>query len=382
MGRAGGLTGRSTGLIAVDPVFVPIILGPHVGTPGHLRGQRLFRIGHLASVLFTELLSQLYRSRRAGLHTFAAGHAVFFRHAGHIGGPGHVRRVEKLGSPQRVADIHIAVADGKNLVLAVNIGNLMDKPVLLRLTENLQGLLLRDVTASLVGLYHIIGHVSHSHAPALGVVGAALVKGFAGTAAGTGTRSVLALVFVQPVGDMLDGDGLIVHLDSLLHRNHMHTDAGAARRHHEGYLFQRAAAHALKEPAQLGMLFQHFVVHVGKFRAARHKHGKHILFLVARILPVVLDHAVVGQLLQDLLHILPVFSADAHHILQSLWLALFHQKRHLRHLIGTHHGKTDVLRRLFVDLFQAQHHRRPVRDELRQFGDGLPERFLRVRVTE
>ena len=100
--------------------------------PGLFRGKRHPGVDHLAAFLVAQLLSQLYRACRTGLHTFAAGYAVGLFYLRHISGAGHIRRVEQLGGAQRVADIYIAVADGKNLVRAVNIGNLVYEAVVLR----------------------------------------------------------------------------------------------------------------------------------------------------------------------------------------------------------------------------------------------------------
>lgn len=96
------------------------------------------RICHLAAILFTKLLSQLHSPCRAELHALAAGHAFGFIHPCHIGRAGHIGRVKKLGGPQGITYVHITVADSKNFVGPVNIGDLMDKAVVLRLSENVK----------------------------------------------------------------------------------------------------------------------------------------------------------------------------------------------------------------------------------------------------
>ena len=132
MCRTGRLTGRCPCLVTVDPVIVTVIRIPFIFCPFYIVRQLLLRILHLFAVLCAELLPEFYRARRTILHAASAGHAFFLIHMGHIGGPGHIRRIEKLRSPQCVTDIHIAVADAENLILPVDIGDLMHKTVLFR----------------------------------------------------------------------------------------------------------------------------------------------------------------------------------------------------------------------------------------------------------
>ena len=163
----------------------------------------MFGILNLAAILGAQLPAQLHGSGGAAFHALAAGHAVRLLHPGHIGAAGQVGGVEQLGGAQSVADVDVAVADGEDLVLAVDVGDLVDEAVFLSLAEDVQGLLPGDVAAALAGLHHIVRHVAHGHAPALGIVGAALVKGHPGTAAGAGGGGVFAVVLVQPVGNVL-----------------------------------------------------------------------------------------------------------------------------------------------------------------------------------
>ena len=124
MCRTGGLTRSCTGLIAVDLVLVAIILAPLLRSPLCRIRKFLLRIGDLA-VLCAELLSELCSAGRAILHAAAACHTVFLGHMCAVCRTGHVRCIEKLGSAQRVADADCTVTDCKNLILAVDVGDLM-----------------------------------------------------------------------------------------------------------------------------------------------------------------------------------------------------------------------------------------------------------------
>ena len=174
VGGAGGLAGGGAGLVAVHAVLIAVVDRPLFGAPLMVVRQLLPGVGD-GAVLGAQLLAQLHCASGAALHTAAAGHTVFAFHLGHIGAAGHSRRIKKLAGAQGVADIHIAVADSKDLLLAVDIGDLMDKAILLRPAENIQRFLLGDVLAPL-GLHHIVGHIAHRDAPVFGVIAAALAQ--------------------------------------------------------------------------------------------------------------------------------------------------------------------------------------------------------------
>ena len=132
MGGTGCLTGCSPCVVTVNPVVVPVIFIPFFRPPFHCIRQFLFGVGYLP-LFCAKLLPQFYRPGRTVLHTAAAGHTVLFFHSRHIGGTGHVWGVKKLGSPQCIAHVYITVTDGKNFVMSVDIGYLMDKTIILRL---------------------------------------------------------------------------------------------------------------------------------------------------------------------------------------------------------------------------------------------------------
>ncbi len=347
VGGAGGLAWRGAGVVAVDAVFVPVVNAPLLRAPLHLVGQ--LRPGILdIAVLGAQLLTQLHRTGGAVLHAAAAGHALLRLHRGHIGAAGHIGRVEQLAGPQGVAHVHVAVADTKDLLLTVNIGDLVDEAVVLRLLEYGHGLVIGDVLAPL-GLHHIVGHVAHSDAPVLHIVAAALAQLVAAGAAGAHTLGVLALILVQPVGDLLQPDGLLLRLNGFFHRDHVHTDARASGGHHRRDLLQGQHGHALKERRHLRVLVDLAPPHIQKLGAAGNEQGQDVPLLMVRVLavqifPVVLDDAQPGHLVQQLLQGGLLHLRQLHQLRDGLGLADAHFQGHVHHLVGHHAVQTPVFR--------------------------------------
>ena len=298
---AGRLAGGRAGVITVDAVLVAVVDGPLVGAPLHGVGQLLLRVGD-GAVLRAELLAQLDRARGAVLHTAPAGHAVLRLDTCYVGRAAHVRRVEQLACAQRIADVDVAVADGKNLVLAVDVRDLVHKAVVLGLLQNLHDLIVGHVMA-LVGLDEVVGHVAHADAPVVGVVAAALAHGGAGHTAAARTGGILAVVLFQPVRDVLNVGGPVLGLDGFFHRDDVHTDACAARGHHGGDVLQRQKRHPLKEGCHLGVVGDLLFAHVEELCAAGHEHRQDVLLFAAGILPVVLQQTDDGHLLQKRLQL-------------------------------------------------------------------------------
>ena len=308
--RAGGLAGRRAGVVAVDPVLVSVVLGPLVRAPlGRIR-QFLLGIG-LRTVLGAQLLAQLHRAGGAVFHAAAAGDAVLRVHLGHVGAPGHVGRIEQLRRAERVADLDVAVADGEDLPFAVDVRHLVHEAVVLRLLEDGDRLVVGDEVAA-AGLGQVFGHVAHADAPVAVVVGAALVQLLPAVSAGADAHGEVPLIPLEPVGDVLDVDGLVLHRDGLLHRDDVHADAGAAHGHHRRDLLQREEGHPLEEHRQLRMLVHELDVHVGVLGRSRDEHrhpvdavlpvetgAGHGAFLRVLVAVVILQHAEVGELVQQ-----------------------------------------------------------------------------------
>ena len=347
VGGTGGLAGGGAGVVAVDPVLVPIVDGPLLRAPLHLVRQLLPGVFDKA-VLGTQLLAQLHRAGGTVLHAAAAGHALLRLHRRHIGAAGHVWGVEQLAGAQGVAHVDVAVADAEDLLLAVDVGDLVDEAVVLGLLEDLHHLVIGDVLAPL-GLYDIVGHIAHADAPVLHIVAAALAQLGAAGAAGAHALGVLALVLMQPIGDLLQTDGLVLRLDGFLHRDDVHTDARPSGRHHGGDLLQGQHGHPLEEGRHLGMLVDLASAHVQELGAAGDEQGQHPALFVAgvlavQILPVIFQQAQPGHLVQQLFQGFPLHFGQLHHLGDGLGLADAHLQGHVHHLVGQYAVQTPVLR--------------------------------------
>ena len=194
---AGRLAGRGAGLVRLDTVIVAVVGRPLGVVPLGGIGQLLARIlGHLSAGLFAaELLAELGGAGRAHFNAATAGHTLVLLDLGNIGRARKIGRVEQLRGAQSVAHVDVAVADGEDLVLAVDIGDLVHKAVVLGLAQNVVNLLARHIVAA-VGLNHVVGHIAHGNAPVGGVVGAALAHHATARTAAAGAGGILTLVFV------------------------------------------------------------------------------------------------------------------------------------------------------------------------------------------
>ena len=152
---------------------------------------------------------------------------------------------------------------------------------------------------------------------------------------------------------MLDGNGLVLHLNCLLDRNNMHSDSCASWWHHRSHFFERDTAHSLKKASHLRMLLEHLLIHIRKLGTSRNEHRKYPLLLMLRILPVVLDKTIVGHLCELLFKIISVHAGQLDHVIHGTWHTLLHLDGNLSLLVGTDWCKTDVLRRFFGNFLLA-----------------------------
>ena len=139
--------------------------------------------------------------------------------------------------------------------------------------------------------------------------------------------------------DLLQPDGLLLRLDGLLHRDHVHTDARASGGHHRRDLLQGQHGHALKERRHLRVRVDLAPPHIQKLGAAGHEQGQDVPLLVVRVfavqvLPVVLNETQPGHFVQQLLQGLAFHLRQLHQLLDGLGLADTHFQCHVRHLIG------------------------------------------------
>ena len=197
MRGAGRLAGSGAGLMRLDAVVVAVVGRPLGVVPLGGIGQLLTRIlGHLSAGLFAaELLAELGCTSRAHLNAATAGHALVLLDLGDIGRARQVGRVEQLRGAQGVAHVDVTVADGEDFVLAVDVGDLVHKAVVLGLAQDVVNLVAGHVMAT-IGLNHVVGHIAHGNAPVGGVVGAALAHHATARTAAAGAGGILTLVFV------------------------------------------------------------------------------------------------------------------------------------------------------------------------------------------
>ena len=82
------------------------------------------------------------------------------------------------------------------------------------------------------GFDGVVRHIADLDAPVVRIVAAAFAENGAAIAARADASGEVAFVFLEPVGDLLDLDGLVVHLDLLLDGDDVHADAVSSRHDH------------------------------------------------------------------------------------------------------------------------------------------------------
>ena len=344
MRGAGRLAGRGAGLVRLDAVVVAVVGRPPGVVPLGGIGQLLARIlGHLsARLLAAELLAQLGGAGRTHLNAATAGHALILLDLGDIGRARQVGCVEQLRCAQGVAHVDVAVADGEDLVLAVDIGDLVHKAVVLGLAQNVVDLLARHIVAA-VGLDHVVGHIAHGNAPVGGVVGATLAHHATARAAAAGAGGILTLVFVEPMLDMLNRHRGARGVDGLLDWNDVHADTGASGRHHRRGLGQWSLGRLLKELGVDRVLFELAHAHVEELGGTRYQHGQHPLLGALGIFPVVLEQTRVAHVVEHLLDLGLGHAGELDHLGQRIGTAHLHLAEHFGLLVGRGLGKRPVL---------------------------------------
>ena len=337
--------------------------------------------------LGAELLAEADGAGRAGLNTLAAGDALLGVGLCGVCGSGKVGGIEKLGGTQSVADADCAVADTEDLVLAVDVGYLVNIALVLGLLEDLHCLFIGDV-AAVVGLAAVVGKVADADAPfALDIARAFAADALLLTAGADGNADV-SFVLLQPVAQMLDGQGFALGRYSLLNGNNMHAYACASGRYKLGDACQGQVCHALKEVCGLG-------VHIGLLRvyhhdlsAAGNEHVQHpALFMVGvlavEVFPVELDKAALADCLHCLFKVCSVkLGVLCGQLLDGQRHTLFHGQADIeyivRHLLivlvsGVFQCGIDaqVFRGIRGDLILSEQHCSPVGDLFAKLGDLL-----------
>ena len=365
--RAGGLARGGAGLVALLLVVVLIVRAPHVLAPVVVVRQGLLRIRHRAG-LGAQLLAELGGAGRADLGALAAGDALFGVNMGAVSGGGHVRRVEQLARSQREAGAERAVADGEDLILAVDVRDLVDIAVVLGALEDLHRLFIGDA-AALAGLKAVVGKLADGNAQLVLQLAAALALNAHGIAAGAIADAEVALILFQPVGDVLHVDRLVRGRDGLLDRDDVHADTGASGRHHAGDLRQRQKRHALEKLRDLRVRLHLLEIHVHQLGRTGHEDRQRPLLVMVGVLPVVLEQADHGHLVKELLDVDRVLARLFAHLRRCGRDTHVHRERELRHLVGDDAGQAVILGRILVELGHAELHVHAVRDLFAQLQD-------------
>ena len=225
--------------------------------------------------------------------------------------------------------------------------------------------------SGLAGLHKILGIVAHQNAAVVLDLAAALILGDHGHAALAGGQGKAVLVLVQPVGDMLDVQGLTLLGDGLFHRDHVEAQPRAAGRHHVGDGGQGQIGHLIGELTHLGMGGLQLLVEHQVLRAAHHEHGDHILLVMILIVPVVFHNAGLGQLVQQALHFGFVPSQLLCQLRRGVGLAHLHFQHQLGHLVGENGVQHPIFRAALVHFGLPQLNIHAVGDMLCQFYDDL-----------
>ena len=242
------------------------------------------------------------------------------------------------------------------------------------------------------GLAAVVGKVADADAPVLLDIAGALAADALLLAAGADAYADLALVLLEPVGKMLDGQGLAVGGDGLLHGDDVHADAAAAGRHHLRDARQGQIGHALKKVRYLRRDRRDLRTHDHNLGAAGNEHIQHpALFVVGilavQILKVPLDQAGLAQGLQRDLQTGIVITAELFQLLKGLGLALAHQQGNVQAVVrhglavaplGILQSAVDapVLRRFGRHLLQTEEDLLAVGDDLPQLKDLLVSRHF------
>ena len=254
----------------------------------------------------------------------------------------------------------------------------MDIAAILGLLEDLHRLFIGDVVA-MVRLAAVIGKVADADAPLTFHVAGALTADALLLAAGAHGHTDVALVLLQPMGQVLDRQRLALGRDGLFDRNDVHADAGASGRHHLGDARQRQIRHALEEVRRLREHIRLLGVDHHDLGAAGNEHIQHpalgvIRVLAVEILPMELDQTALADGLHRFFQIGSVkLRVLLRELLDRERHALFHGQRDIedivRHLFVILHRReleggvdAQILRRIRRDLILSQQHRRAIRD--------------------
>ncbi len=263
----------------------------------------------------------------------------------------------------------------------------MDIAAVLGLLEDLHSLFIGDI-AAVVRLAAVVSKVADADAPLAFHVAGALAADALLLAAGAHGHADVALVLLQPVGQVLDRQRLALGRDGLFDRDDVHADTGASGRHHLGDARQRQVCHALEEVRRLREHIRLLGIDHHDLGAAGNEHIQHPALLMVRILtvkvlPVVLNQAALAERLQCLLQIGSVkLRVLLRELLDRERYTFFHRQGDIEdivcHLLIVLHrrkleGRVDaqILRGIRRDLVLAEQDSCAIRDLFAELCDFL-----------
>ena len=214
---------------------------------------------------------------------------------------GHIRRIVQLRCSQSVADARRAVADGDDLVFAVDIGDLVNQSFTFAAGKVGKRFFIGDI-ASHAAVHAVFRHIADAHAVIAGDLAGTLTAHRLLDAACALSDGIL-VIFIQPVRDMFNADRGILMFNCLFDRNDVHTDASSSRRNHRGNAFQRHLGHQVEERCQLRVLLCQLGVHHHELSGSRNEDRHIILLSLIRILTRHLQHADPAQMIDHLLRL-------------------------------------------------------------------------------
>ena len=231
----------------------------------------------------------------------------------------------------------------------------------------------------MVRLAAVVGKVADADAPLAFHVAGALAADALLLAAGAHGHADVALILLQPVGQVLDRQRLALGRNGLLDRDNMHADASASGRHHLGDARQRQIRHALEEVCRLREHIRLLGVDHHDLGAAGNEHIQHpalfmVRILAVEILPMELDQTALADGLHRFFQIgsvkLRVLLCE---LLDRERHALFHRQSDIediiRHLLIVLHRRklkggvdAQILRSIRRDLVLAEQDSCAIRD--------------------
>ncbi len=222
----------------------------------------------------------------------------------------------------------------------------MNEAIVFGFLQNLEGFFLVDA-AGFASLNGIVSHIAELDAPVIGIIRASFAQMGTRITAGAKSGAQMAIVFLKPIGDVFQINGLIAGIDFFFDWDDVHTDAISSRRNHLGDTSERNESHTLKERGD-GWCFVNAVFGgVEKLRAPWNEEWELVaadprlvlefVSMVVIVAIIVFENAAVGHRIENFLKFgwLDVF-VHLDELLKGIWLTKLHLQSHVAHFISEH----------------------------------------------